>query len=135
MKIGEGVFIPLFFFTVVASFQLDWRIFTLVNLLIIPIAIGSKAIGAFIGSSVTGFKPKETTQLAVGMMPRAEIVIIIAEIGLLNGIFSQDIFSMAILLVLVTVLITPVLLKLVFREKPKLELDNPEGETKEITKN
>ena len=91
------------------------------NLLIIPIAIGSKAIGTFIGGTVTGFKPRESTQLAVGMMPRAEIVIIIAEIGLLNGIFTQDIFSMAILLVLVTVLITPLLLKLVFREKKVLD--------------
>ncbi|MHA1202487.1 MAG: cation:proton antiporter [Candidatus Heimdallarchaeaceae archaeon] len=133
VKIGEGVFIPLFFFTVGATFQLDWKIFTLVNLLIIPIAIGSKALGTFIGGSITGFKPIESTQLAVGMMPRAEIVIIIAEIGLLNGIFTQDIFSMAILLVLVTVLITPLLLKLVFREKKVLEPDTPVDEITEIT--
>ncbi|MCK5409405.1 MAG: cation:proton antiporter [Candidatus Heimdallarchaeota archaeon] len=134
VKIGEGIFIPLFFFTVGATFQLDWRIFTLANLLIIPIAIGSKALGAFVGSSITGFKPREATQLAVGMMPRAEIVIIIAEIGLLNGIFTQDIFSMAILLVLVTVLLTPFLLKLVFREKPKLDIDKNEGDIQESTK-
>ena len=133
VKIGEGIFIPLFFFTVGATFQLDWKIFTLANLLIIPIAIGSKAIGTFIGGTVTGFKPRESTQLAVGMMPRAEIVIIIAEIGLLNGIFTQDIFSMAILLVLVTVLITPLLLKLVFREKKVLDPDNPLDEIIEIT--
>ncbi len=133
VKIGEGVFIPLFFFTVGATFQLDWKIFTLVNLLLIPIAIGSKALGTFIGGSITGFKPIESAQLAIGMMPRAEIVIIIAEIGLLNGIFTQDIFSMAILLVLVTVLITPLLLKLVFREKKVLEPDTPVDEIIEIT--
>ncbi|MCG3223485.1 MAG: cation:proton antiporter [Candidatus Heimdallarchaeota archaeon] len=133
VKIGEGVFIPLFFFMVGATFQLDWKIFTLVNLLLIPIAIGSKALGTFIGGSITGFKPRESAQLAVGMMPRAEIVIIIAEIGLLNGIFTQDIFSMAILLVLVTVLITPLLLKLVFREKKVLEPDIPVDEIMEIT--
>jgi Kef-type K+ transport system membrane component KefB len=133
VKIGEGVFIPLFFFTVGATFQLDWKIFTLVNLLIIPIAIGSKALGTFIGGSIIGFKPIESAQLSVGMMPRAEIVIIIAEIGLLNGIFTQDIFSMAILLVLVTVLITPLLLKLVFREKKVLEPDTPVDEIIEIT--
>jgi len=135
VKIGEGIFIPLFFFTVGATFQLDWKIFTLVNLLIIPIAIGSKALGTFIGGTITGFKPKEATQLAVGMMPRAEIVIIIAEIGLLNGIFTQDIFSMAILLVLVTVLITPLILKLVFREKKEPEPLTKEGDIIEITQN
>ncbi len=129
VKMGNGIFIPLFFFTVGATFQLDWGIFTLANLLIIPIAIGAKAIGVFVGSSFTGFKPQEATQLAVGMMPRAEIVIIIAEIGLLNGIFSQDIFSMAILLVLITVLVTPLLLKLVFREKPKPTTEGEMSET------
>ena len=135
VKVGEGIFIPLFFFTVGATFQLDWKIFTLVNLLIIPIAIGSKALGTFIGGTITGFKPKEATQLAVGMMPRAEIVIIIAEIGLLNGIFTQDIFSMAILLVLVTVLITPFMLKLVFREKKEPEPPTKEGDIIEVTQN
>ncbi|MBY9002140.1 MAG: cation:proton antiporter [Candidatus Heimdallarchaeota archaeon] len=130
VKIGEGVFIPLFFFTVGANFKLDWGIFTLANLLIIPIAIGSKALGTFIGGTVTGFKPKEATQLSVGMMPRAEIVIIIAEIGLLNGIFNEEIFSMAILLVLTTVLLTPFLLKLAFRT-PKLKEDKEGKESSE----
>ena len=121
VKIGEGVFIPLFFFTVGASFQLDAGIFTLANLLIIPLAIGAKATGALAGSKATGFDFKSSGQIAVGMMPRAEIVIVIAEIGLLNGIFSQDIFSMAILLVLTTVLLTPFVLKLAFRNKKKDE--------------
>ena len=117
VKIGEGVFIPLFFFTVGATFQLDKSIFTVANLLIIPLAIGAKAIGAFVGTSIVGFDMKSAGQVAVGMMPRAEIVIVIAEIGLLNGIFNQQVFSMAILLVLATVLITPIALKLVFWEK------------------
>ena len=121
VKIGEGVFIPLFFFTVGASFQLEVGIFTLANLLIIPLAIGAKAIGALVGSKATGFDFKSSGQVAVGMMPRAEIVIVIAEIGLLNGIFNQDVFSMAILLVFATVLLTPFALRLVFRNKKTKE--------------
>ncbi|MCG3220121.1 MAG: cation:proton antiporter [Candidatus Heimdallarchaeota archaeon] len=117
VKIGEGVFIPLFFFTVGATFGLDRSIFTLTNLLIIPLAIGAKALGAFAGTSIVGFDMKSSGQVAVGMMPRAEIVIVIAEIGLLYGIFDQQIFSMAILLVLTTVLLTPMALKLAFRQK------------------
>lgn len=117
VKIAEGVFIPLFFFTVGASFQLEVGIFTLANLLIIPLAIGAKAIGAFAGTKIVGFNLKESGQVAVGMMPRAEIVIVIAEIGLINRIFTQDVFSMAILLVFATVLLTPFALRLVFRNK------------------
>jgi Kef-type K+ transport system membrane component KefB len=121
VKFGEGVFIPLFFFSVGASFHLDLGLFTFANLLIIPLAIGAKAIGAFAGSKVTGFDFRSSGQVAVGMMPRAEIVIVIAEIGLLNGIFSQDIFSMAILLVFVTVLFTPFTIKFVFKIRKKTE--------------
>ena len=126
VKFGDGVFIPLFFFSVGASFHLDLALFTWANLLIIPLAIVSKAIGAFAGSKVTGFDFKSSGQVAVGMMPRAEIVIVIAEIGLLNGIFTQDVFSIAILLVFVTVLLTPLVIKLIFRTRKKPE-EIPEG--------
>ncbi|MCG3216952.1 MAG: cation:proton antiporter [Candidatus Heimdallarchaeota archaeon] len=131
VKIGEAVFIPLFFFTVGATFQLDWGIFTLANLLIIPLAIGSKALGAFTGTALAGFDLKSSGQVAVGMMPRAEIVIVIAEIGLLNGIFSQEVFSMAILLVLTTVLLTPMALRFVFRQKQKVPSEDEEEQQPE----
>ncbi|MHA1222492.1 MAG: cation:proton antiporter [Candidatus Heimdallarchaeaceae archaeon] len=134
VKIGEGVFIPLFFFTVGASFQLEGGIFTLTNLLIIPLAIGAKAVGALVGSKAAGFDFKSSGQVAVGMMPRAEIVIVIAEIGLQNGIFNQEVFSMAILLVFTTVLLTPFVLKLAFRNKKKdkdIQEEMEEGTTTE----
>ena len=135
VKIGEAVFIPLFFFTVGATFQLDWGIFTLANLLIIPLAIGSKALGAFTGTTLVGFDLKSSGQVAVGMMPRAEIVIVIAEVGLLNGIFTQEVFSMAILLVLTTVLFTPMALRLVFKQKQKKELSEDKEERQPDGKN
>jgi len=135
VKIGEAVFIPLFFFTVGATFQLDWGIFTLTNLLIIPLAIGSKALGAFTGTTLVGFDLKSSGQVAVGMMPRAEIVIVIAEVGLLNGIFTQEVFSMAILLVLTTVLFTPMALRLVFKQKQKKELSEDKEERQPDGKN
>jgi Kef-type K+ transport system membrane component KefB len=135
VKFGDGVFIPLFFFSVGASFHLDLGLFTWANLLIIPLAIGAKALGAFAGSKVTGFDFKSSGQVAIGMMPRAEIVIVIAEIGLLNGIFSQDVFSMAILLVFVTVLFTPFAIKLAFRTKKKTEPITDETKEKEETSN
>ena len=64
-------------------------------------------------------------------MPRAEIILVIAEIGLVQGIFSQSIYSMAVLLVFVSVIITPIALRLVFRD-PKPELPCPEYNKDEI---
>ena len=85
-------------------------------LLIIPIAILSKGIGTFAGTSILKFSPKESLRVTIGMMPRAEIILVIAEIGLIQGIFSQSIFSMAVLLVFISVIITPIALQLTFRE-------------------
>ena len=79
------------------------------------------------------FKPKESLKITVGMMPRAEIILVIAEIGLIQGIFTQSIFSMAVLLVFISVIITPIGLRLLFRE-PKPSLPAPEYNQKELDK-
>lgn len=117
VKMGEGLFIPLFFFGVGATFILDFSTFTPIILLVIPIAILAKGIGTFTGSSIVGFKSDSSLKITMGMMPRAEIVLVIAEIGLLHEIFDQSIYSMAVSLVFVTVILTPLILRLVFRDK------------------
>ncbi|MHA1212186.1 MAG: cation:proton antiporter [Candidatus Heimdallarchaeota archaeon] len=130
IKMGEGVFLPLFFFGVGATFLFDFSSFSPIILLAVPIAIIAKGIGTFTGTSIVGMKPKDSAKIAIGMMPRAEIVLVIAEIGLLHGIFNQSIYSMAVLLVFVTIIITPIALRLVFK-KPKVEPpDNEEIDIK-----
>ena len=131
IKMGEGLFLPLFFFGVGANFLLDFSGFSAILLLVIPIAILSKGIGTFAGSSIMKFKPKESLRISVGMMPRAEIILVIAEIGLLQGIFTQSIYSVAVLLVFFTVIITPIALRLSFIE-PKPKLPDCEYNTEEI---
>ncbi|MHA1303701.1 MAG: cation:proton antiporter [Candidatus Heimdallarchaeaceae archaeon] len=139
-KFGEAVFIPLFFFTVGANFNLDlsnlssaenfvisWGIW-----MVIPMAILSKATGAFVGSSIMGFSPKSAGRIAVGITPRAEILLIIAGIGLDNGIFDKNIFTIVILLVFVTVLITPTALQLSFREKKTKDAEDTKDSNVDI---
>lgn len=119
VKMGEGLFLPLFFFGVGATFLFDFTAFAPILLLAIPITIIAKGLGTFAGASIVKMKPKDSAKIAVGMLPRAEIVLIIAEIGLLQGIFDQSIFSMAVLLVFVTIVITPFAIRFAFRT-PKL---------------
>ncbi|MHA1628820.1 MAG: cation:proton antiporter [Candidatus Heimdallarchaeota archaeon] len=119
IKMGEGLFLPLFFFGVGATFLIDFSTFPPIILVIIPIAILSKALGTFSGASIMKFTPKQAFKISIGMMPRAEIVLVIAEIGLMEGIFDQSIYSMAVLLVFITIIITPIGLRLVFRDKRK----------------
>jgi Kef-type K+ transport system membrane component KefB len=67
-------------------------------------------------------------KISIGMMPRAEIILVIAEIGLIQGIFNQSVYTMAVLLVFTTIILTPILLRLVFREPklPKCEYNEEE---------
>lgn len=123
VKFGEGIFIPLFFFSVGSNFDFTSGGISFIMVLVILLAILSKGIGTFTGSRVVGFNNSSALKIAVGTSPRAEIALVIAGIGVQHGIFDSNVYTMAIMLVFVTVIMTPLLLKLVYRKKKN---DEPE---------
>lgn len=123
VKFGEGIFIPLFFFSVGSNFNFSSGGISFIMVLVILIAILSKGIGTFTGSRIMGFGNRSAAKIAVGTSPRAEIVLVIAGIGVQHGIFDTSIYTMAIMLVFVTVIMTPLLLKLVYHKEKKEEQD------------
>lgn len=83
------------------------------------IAIITKMIGCGLGAKICKFTWKESLQTGVGMISRGEVALIVAEKGRQVGLISEDLFAPIILVVIVTTLITPILLKIVFKgEKP-----------------
>ena len=83
------------------------------------IAIITKMIGCGLGAKICKFTWKESLQTGVGMISRGEVALIVAEKGRQVGLISEDLFAPIILVVIVTTLITPILLKVVFKgEKP-----------------
>lgn len=79
------------------------------------IAIISKMIGCGLGAKICKFTWKESLQTGVGMISRGEVALIVAEKGRQVGLISEDLFAPIILVVIVTTLITPILLKVVFK--------------------
>lgn len=79
------------------------------------IAIISKMVGCGLGAKVCKFTWKESLQTGVGMISRGEVALIVAEKGRQVGLISEDLFAPIILVVIVTTLITPILLKVVFK--------------------
>ena len=79
------------------------------------IAIISKMVGCGLGAKICKFTWKESLQTGVGMISRGEVALIVAEKGRQVGLISEDLFAPIILVVIVTTLITPILLKVVFR--------------------
>lgn len=83
------------------------------------IAIITKMIGCGLGAKICKFTWKESLQTGVGMISRGEVALIVAEKGRQVGLISEDLFAPIILVVIITTLITPILLKVVFKgEKP-----------------
>ncbi len=108
-------FVPLFFITVGASVDLrslnpatpDGRWALLVGTVLCLSGILGKL---FAGYSPFWFKGNKTV-IGVGMIPRGEVGLIFAQMGLSTGVFSKGLFAGATLMVLVTTFLAPPLLK------------------------
>jgi Kef-type K+ transport system membrane component KefB len=65
-------------------------------------------------SRLCGFNRRESLRVGVGMISRGEVGLIVAGVGLSNGVINQQIFSIMVIMVLVTTMVTSLLLRLVF---------------------
>lgn len=86
-------------------------------LVISLVAVLSKIIGAGAGAKFGGMTGPESLRVGVGMVSRGEVGLIIAEVGVLNGLIDGEVFTIEVVMVLVTTLIAPPLLRLAFRGK------------------
>jgi len=80
-------------------------------------AIVSKLVGAGLGAKLGGMPWPEAVRVGVGMISRGEVGLIVAGVGLSAGLLEATGFAAMVLMVLVTTLITPPLLRLAFRGK------------------
>ncbi len=85
------------------------------GLVISVLAIASKVLGSGGPALATGFNLRGSARIGVGMMPRGEVALIIAGVGLSQGIIGQDLFGVSILMTVLTTLIAPVILVPMFR--------------------
>ena len=68
-------------------------------------------------AKLTGFTTQESLSVGIGMIPRGEVGLIVANLGLQMHLIGQDIFAASILVVVVASIITPIFLKISFKEK------------------
>ncbi|MGV8980777.1 cation:proton antiporter [Clostridium sp.] len=86
--------------------------FTVVLLLV---AILSKIIGCGLGARLTGFTNKDSFKIGIGMISRGEVALIIAGKGEVAGLMDKVYFVPIVIVVIATTLLTPMLLKLVYK--------------------
>ena len=85
------------------------------GLVISALAILSKVLGSGVPAFFTGFTLRGSVRVGVGMMPRGEVALIIAGIGLTQGIIAQNLFGVSIMMTVITTLLAPILLIPLFR--------------------
>lgn len=109
--------VPFFFVTTGAKVDLS-AVFRgdvmLAVLVVSSLAVLSKIIGCGCGALTLG--KRSAIIIGVGMVPRGEVGIIVASLGLEAGVFSNDIYTIIIAMSLVTSIVAPPLLKVLYKE-------------------
>lgn len=125
-------FVPIFFISVGAS--VDVRVFNpfdpanhstlLIGGLLILVAVVGKFAAGYAAPWFQGRK----SVIGVGMIPRGEVGLIFAQMGLSSGVFDAKLFSAVALMVMVTTFLAPPLLRLLFPPRdPSFVPPKPEG--------
>jgi Na+:H+ antiporter len=82
-------------------------------LAILALAVISKFIGCGLGAA--GLGKKEALRVGVGMIPRGEVGMVVAQIGLGFGILSQSSYGVVVFMSVATTLVAPPLIKIAYR--------------------
>nr|WP_308506748.1 cation:proton antiporter [uncultured Agathobaculum sp.] len=111
--LGYMLFSPLFFASIGIKTDLEGLTGTLVlfAIALTVIAILSKIIGCGLGARLMGFQTYDAFSIGLGMVSRGEVALIVAQKGAQAGLIDESMFPAIVLVVIVTTLITPILLK------------------------
>jgi Kef-type K+ transport system membrane component KefB len=91
--------------------------------IVILLAMATKYIGCGLGAKL-GDKTIDRSSfniIGVGMMPRGEVGIIIASIGLNAGVMTGDLYTVVVMMSVLTTIIAPPILSSLFKKKYKQE--------------
>jgi len=83
--------------------------------LFILAGIAGKVLGCGVGAKICKYNIKDSFRCGIGMMCRAEVCLICAQKGIDNNIVSASIQPFILVLILLTSFITPILLKLSYK--------------------
>lgn len=82
-----------------------------------------KVVGCGVGSLMCKYSFKDSLRVGIGMMARAEVVLVCAQKGVDSGIIDNSIMPFVLILIIVSSLLTPLLLKLSYRNEGKSDAD------------
>jgi len=120
------------FFFVITGAKIDLGVFTsaaaLWMLLVVTvIAIVSKLAGGFLGALSLG--RRGAMIVGVGMVPRGEVGVVIASLGLAAGVFSNQTYAVIVAMSLLTSIVTPPVLSMLLKNAPEAATVTPPSDS------
>ncbi len=113
----EVILVPIFFVLMGVQVKLetflDWNVVVVAAGLLVAAIVGKLACGLVVSRGTN------RSAVGIGMMPRGEVGLVFAAIGKGLDVISEALFSAIVLMVIVTTLITPPLLKFVLRTQDR----------------
>ncbi|MDQ0089107.1 monovalent cation:proton antiporter-2 (CPA2) family protein [Paenibacillus anaericanus] len=116
--IAYSIFVPVFFVSIGLNVSFEglgqqWGFLIVITI----IACVTKLLGGWLGARLTGFNSKSSLIIGSGMVSRGEVALIIASTGLQAGLLLPQYFTSVVIMVILTTLVTPPLLKMFFKDK------------------
>jgi len=116
--IAHSVFVPLFFVDVGMNIPVkDLGTAGAFAVVFSLVAIASKVIGCGLGALLGGMSAREALRIGVGMIPRMGVELAMLAIAMKAGIVGSEAYIVIVLMIFLSTLVTPPLLKLAFREE------------------
>jgi Kef-type K+ transport system membrane component KefB len=116
MHVVYAIFVPIFFVTTGMLVDLSmissyWQF----GLALSIAGIIGKILGSGVSGLLAGFKPKESLKIGVGMLPRGEVALIMAAIGISSGALTQNLYGAVIMMTFITTALAPILLAYLYK--------------------
>lgn len=115
------IFGPIFFASIGLKTSFDamnGKLFAFCICFVI-VALLAKVIGCGLVSKLCKFNVSDSLKIGVGMMTRGEVALIVTQKGLAAGLLTSDYFTAVILLILVSSIATPIVLKFLYSRDAK----------------
>jgi Kef-type K+ transport system membrane component KefB len=115
-RLGYTLFIPIFFvFIGTYVGRDDLTAAPLLCGVIILVAIATKVVGCGLPAVALGESTATSLRVGAGMVSRGEIALVVASVGLAEGVVDARVFSIAIVVTIATTVAAPLLLKAAYR--------------------
>lgn len=127
------LFGPVFFASIGIKTSLESMNKTLLvfSVCFVLVALLTKVIGCSLCARLCRFSGTDSLKIGVGMMTRGEVALIISQKGLSVGLMKADYFTAVILLIIISSIATPMILKALYTRWPEpslAETDSAEAE-------